>query len=472
MPDLLIRNAEVNGRPGQSVYIQQGRITAIGPNLEAHPGADCVEAEGGALLPGLKDHHIHLAATAVAEESLQCGPPQCNDAAGLSQALKARVAQTPGGWIRGIGYSETVAGDIDAAWLDRVVSDVPVRLQHRGGRLWVLNRCALQVLQVGEGDPVECIDGKPTGRVYDQDDWLRHRMLDLGLTQRPNLATISRRLASYGITGVTDTTAHNGLEELGWFFSVCASGECRQRLRMMGNASLDAVVSQVDAVEVGEHKFHLLESALPSLEEVVEAIRCSHGVGRNVAFHCVTRAELVFALSALQEAGVRAGDRIEHASVTPPEALSMIVKLGVTVVTQPALVYARGDHYLAQVAGEDQPWLYRLRGFLDAGVPLAGSSDAPYTDPNPWLAIAAAVKRRTRDGQVLGADEALNAKQALSLYTGELATPGVARRGLSVGDVADLCLLPVNWVEAAGHLSQMSACLTLSQGRVIWSQAE
>ncbi len=466
---LLIRNAEVNGIAAVDVYIRDGHIAAIQADMAVPEGAEIRDAAGGALLPGLKDHHMHLAALAVSRQSLQCGPPRIADADALAKALKQQAKTHPDQWIRGIGYHESVAGDLDAAWLDAHVHNTPLRIQHRGGRLWVLNNAALEALQVTDEDPLERRDGRLTGRLYEGDLWLRERLASVGQAAFPNLAAVSRELASYGITGITDTSPQNDVQALHAFAAAQRRGELLQSIRVMGNASLDGVTFNEADVEVGEHKFHLLESALPDIEQLVAAIKTSHRHGRSVAFHCVTRVELMFALAALHEAGSQPGDRIEHAAITTPECLVDMKALGVTVVTQAGLIAERGDHYLAEVDHEDQPWLYRLQAFIDADVPLAGSSDAPYTATNPWLGMRAAVLRQTRTGQVIGEAESLSPEQALNLYTSALQKPGVTGSKLEVGTRADLCLLTQPWSKLCVDFGLAKVALTLRGGRPIWS---
>ena len=97
-----------------------------------------------------------------------------------------------------------------------------------------------------------------------------------------------------------------------------------------------------------------------------------------MAVHCVTEVELVFTLAAFREAGPFAGDRIEHASVTPDALLEEISALKLIVVAQPHFVAERGDAYRAAIPAEEWPFLYRLRSFKSAGVTLAGGSDAPF----------------------------------------------------------------------------------------------
>ena len=468
---MLIREAEIGGVV-QDLRIAGVNIESIAPRLERRGDEAVIEAGGGALLPGLRDHHLHLASLAAARASLHCGPPTVRDA----QQFAALLRQQAGGedWLRGIGYHESVAGDIDRHWLDRHLPGRPLRIQHRGGRLWVLNTRALQALGLRDAgdDPFERIDGRLTGRLYDDDAWLRRR---LGL-RRPDLAEASRHLASRGVTAVTDTSPGNTPAELDWLAQAQRRGELMQDVLAMGDASLDGIREQAaqdpqqPSLHIGAHKFHLHDAHLPEFDTVLAAVRRSHAAGRGAAFHCVTRAELVFALGVLAEDGPHAGDRIEHAAVAPPELLQEIRSQGLTVVTQPGFVAERGDAYLEQVEAEDRPWLYRLRGFLDAGVPLAGSTDAPFGEAEPWRAMQAAVDRRSAGRRVLQGGEGLSPEQALALFSAPLCSPGGMPAPLAAGARADLCLLPQSWAVARRDLAAVQPRLTVRGGQPLWAE--
>lgn len=461
---MLIQDADINFGNRADVRIADGVIVEVGALGPAGADEIAVRADGAALLPGLHDHHIHLLAFAASLDSVRCGPPAVATQTALADALRARAQARPGEGVRGIGYHPSVAGDIDRRWLDEVLPSTPARIQHRGGRLWVLNSPALDLLASDDqASPLERIDGRLTGRLYDADAWLRERIGGV----RPPIGQASAFLLSRGVTGLTDTTPASGREEYELLRRAQADGELVQDVLMMGGAALDGAPDS-PSLRIGHRKIHLLESALPDLAEVAAAIVQSHAIGRPVAFHCVTLTELVFALGALDEAGVMAGDRIEHAAVAPPDALSLIAERGLTVVTQPNFVLERGDLYLREVDAADQPWLYRLRGFLDAGVPLAGGADAPFGDADPWTAMQAAVTRRTRAGAVIGEDEALTPEQALGLFTGALDKPGGPRRSVRVGAPADLCLLDRPWSEARNDLSRVKVARTIKAGRIVW----
>ena len=130
---MLIARAEVEGR-ACTVRIESGRIAELGESLAPRAGEAVFDAAGGALLPGLHDHHLHLFAWAAARKSVVCGPPAVRDGEALARALRdaARVA-APGAWIRGVGYHESVAGPLDRAALDALVPDHPLRCWRRSG---------------------------------------------------------------------------------------------------------------------------------------------------------------------------------------------------------------------------------------------------------------------------------------------------------------------------------------------------
>jgi predicted amidohydrolase YtcJ len=444
---MLIRNAEIVGSGIADLHIAGGKIVEIGRELSAAPGEDSIDAGGNALLPGLHDHHIHFLAFAASFSSVRCGPPQVTTADELVRALRT-ASGGPGEWIRGIGYHESVAGDIDRTWLDRAMPDRPVRVQHRGGRLWIVNSLGLELLN----------SPSSLGRLFDSDAWLRER---LGNTPPP-LGPASRYLASRGVTGFTDATPTNSADELAIFSNAISKGELLQSVLMMGSDKL------ADSATRGATKIHLREAVLPPLDETTARIVRSHAVRRPVAVHCVTLTELIFTLAAFQDAGTIAGDRIEHAGVTPAEAIPSIAEMGLTVVTQPNFIAERGDAYLRDVDPADHDSLYRLREFLDAGIPLGGGTDAPFGGADPWAAMAAAVSRRTEGGRIIGAGEALTPEQALALFLGDPHSPGGPARTIGADVDADLCLIDRPWDAARQDLGAVEVAMTMRSGRVVW----
>jgi predicted amidohydrolase YtcJ len=238
----------------------------------------------------------------------------------------------------------------------------------------------------------------------------------------------------------------------------------------MGSAELSGQSSD-ESLVIGAQKFLFDESALPDLEALAESIREAHSSRRPVAIHSVTRSEILFALAAIEIAGALAGDRLEHASIAPPESVESARRLALTVVTQPNFVAERGDAYLRNVEASDQGYLYRLGGWLDAGVALGGGTDAPFGSPDPWRAMRSAVERRAPSGEPLGASEAISPERALALFTTRPEAPGGRPRELCVGARADLCLLTVPWSEARRELDSELVAATIRNGRPVWRSA-
>jgi predicted amidohydrolase YtcJ len=443
---MLIANAEVDGKRTADVRIRGGRIADIGA-LSPHCDEPVWNANGGALLPGLNDHHLHLLSFAASLRSLACGPPAATNEAMLADAL--RKHRPLDGWIRGIGYHEGVAGDIDRRWLDRHAPDVPVRIQHRSGRLWILNSAALD--RVGlTGD----------GRLFDFDAELRAR---IG-TALPPVRAASQRLASYGVTGITEMTHTNTDDTLRLFAELQRDGSLVQRVRIAGTLALDRAFD-ADRLRVGATKVHLHETSLPPFDELCDTITASHANDRTVAIHCVTETELVFAVEAFRTATPRAGDRIEHASVTPAAMLDSLRELGLTVVTQPNFVTERGAAYIKDLPADTHTNLYRCASFIAHGIALAGGTDAPFGDADPWRAMHAAVSRR------LGVEERLTQEQALALFTGALESPAEPRR-VAIGVDADLCLLDRPWRDARAVLSSECVRATFVAGESVFDRVD
>lgn len=435
---MLIRNADLWGHGPGDLRTEGGQIAALGA-LAPRPDETVIDAQGGALLPGLHDHHIHLAALAVRRTSVPCGPPDIGDI----EALAACLGKPGEGWLRGIGYHESVAGLLDRAMLDRLAPDRPVRIQHRSGRMWFFNTAGLARI-LAHAAPPPGLD-RATGRLFDEDPWLRAA---LG-SSPPDFAAISAELAAFGFTGITDMTPANDPAMAEHF----ARSGLRQHYLLAGTLALAA----------GPAKLHLHEADLPDYDVATAFIVAAHAQDRPVAIHCVTEVELIFALAALAEVGAHRGDRIEHASIAPDAQVAEIARLGLAVCAQPHFIAERGDEYRAAVEPEHIPHLYRLRAFLDAGIPLAGGSDAPFGEPDPWAAMHAAVHRTTRSGIAMRPEESLAPEEALALFIADPVDLS-RQRILAPGAPADLCLLDRPWADARLRLCAADVRATFADG--------
>ena len=474
MTGVLLRHAELDGRLLADLRISGGRVTDMAPALRRRPGEDVHDCQGGAVLPGLCDHHLHLHALAAWRESARCGPPEVTDRAGLAAALAAATPDARG-WIRGVGYTESVAGDLDAVALDQLRADRPVRIQHRSGALWILNTAALVAIgaltatgplaATGASPATEAADqpgvergadGCPTGRLWRADAWLRSRLPGSG---PPSLASVGAALLRRGITAVTDATPDLDAAAITAIGDAMARGDLPQRVQLLGVPLGAPLPGGARGPTAGPYKIVLADSGLPRYDELTDRIRAAHAVGRPVAVHCVTGEALVLLVAALGEAGPRPGDRIEHAALVPAELVPDLARLGLRVVTQPGFLAHRGDDFLRDLRPDDRPGLYRCATLRQAGIPVALSSDAPYGPLDPWAVIAAAAARRTPSGQVAGPGERITFRQALGAYLTPPGDPGGVPRRVRPGVKADLVVLHAPLAEVPGQPEPVRAVL-------------
>lgn len=421
---------------GRTVDIRVGaQIDEVGEGLQAHQGEGVLYAGGGTVLPGLHDHHVHVRSAASALDSFFVGPPGVTTKEQLTQLL-SNATPGPDGWIRAVGYHESVAGELDRTALDALVRDVPVRIQHRSGALWILNSEALGRVGLPE---------HPDGRLRSADrgwsDALQQRETDL--------AELSRRITATGVTGVTDATPDLAADDMVSLLVAHRRGEFRPRPSFLSPGK------------------KILQDDRLDLDSLTEWIAGQHADDRPVAVHCVTAAQLVVTIAALRAAGSHPLDRIEHAAVVPDDNLRDLTDLGVTVVTQPNFVAERGDHYLADVPPDEHRQLWRVASLLDAAVPVALSTDMPFGHGDPWTAMRAAVYRTTPSGAVLNADECVPALTALTMFLGRPDQPGRPRT-VEAGQPGDLCVLTEPPATALAELDAGMVAATVIGGELVY----
>ncbi|MEW5811140.1 MAG: amidohydrolase family protein [Actinomycetota bacterium] len=421
---------------GTAVDIRVGRcVEEVAAELQTRHGETVFDARGGTVLPGLHDHHIHLRAAAAASRSVHVGPDEVDGLPNLTAVLRSSAVAADG-WIRAVGYHESVAGPLDRTMLDQICPSTPLRVQHRSGVLWTLNSTGLAL--VGQRD-------HPDGRLRSADPrWAANLdRCDSGLGE------FSAQLSSYGVTGVTDATPGLDRADVTALHDAHRRGELAQRVHCLAPGK------------------RILHDDDLDLDALTGWIVDQHRDAEPVALHCVTAAQLTVALAALAAAGRHPGDRLEHAAVVPHGSLADVAASGATVVTQPNFVAERGDQYLQDIPHTEHHELWRVATLYEAGVPMALSTDAPFGAPDPWAAMRAAVTRRTRSGAVLAADEKVSPATALTLFLGDALRPAMPRR-VEPGAVGDLCVLSVPPRQALADLDGEMVAATVAGGRPVF----
>jgi predicted amidohydrolase YtcJ len=490
----------------EAVAVRQGRIVAVGTNAAVlsrrGPATRVVDCRGAVLLPGFVDAHLHLRALAATFLGIDCRPHTVRSLDALQTLLRQQAGRIPPGqWLVGYGYDEFALAERrhPTRWdLDIAAPQHPVRLAHRSRHAWVLNSLALAQLGmtrefvapdggVVERDPAS---GEPTGLLIDMDAYLRAHLRRLTTPEmfRSALKRASQALFAAGVTTIGEASVSNDLASYDAFRAWIVDGDVGVRVALLMGASTlpDGVEADLNAgaatpfLHLQGVKIRLDEASgelYPPPEVVNAQVWGAHRQGLPVAIHAVELPALVAALRAIrlaQERLPRLGlrHRIEHCALCPEACMDELVALQVAVVTQPAFLWHHGQRYMTEVEPEQRPWLYRVKSFLDRGIPVAGSSDAPVVPPHPLRGVYAAVTRQTPDGHIIGPEERVSVAEALRLFTrGAAWACGLESRVGSIGrgKRADLVVLEADPRRVPpDEIPQIPVRLTMVDGAVRW----
>jgi predicted amidohydrolase YtcJ len=183
--------------------------------------------------------------------------------------------------------------------------------------------------------------------------------------------------------------------------------------------------------------------------------------GFQVAIHAIGDQAVSESLDAIEYALGPDGDnafhrhRIEHASMLPPDQLRRMAERRIVAVVQPQFVTS--DTWTGERVGAARaPWAYPFKEMLDAGIPLALSSDCPVERLDAFACLAAVVGR-----QAWSPEGGLTPMEALCAYClgGAYSLHAEDRLGsLEPGKLADFVVLSDNptGLDAAG-LARLAA---------------
>lgn len=495
--DLVLHQGVILGHPGSdSVAIAGGQIVAHGlfADLKALVGSrtHLVKLAGRTLAPGFIDSHLHFleAASAATGVSVQ----RCRTVGDLLADLRIAAGRTPpGNWLRAFGCDEALMFEKRGptrAELDQSLPKNPLRLRHQTLHASWLNSRAINLLGLEKpeftapdgGNLVRDGAGKLTGLIVGMETWLTGHLPLVTRAEAESRARImSRELAANGVTTFTDATVRNGAPEVELFARFAQTGAICQRVGMMiGTQHLDAVdrcAELAGAAGIGLAGIKFMPGYDYDRASLQQTVLAALQRGLDCAFHATEVEELEVALAAIefakpQLAGARELPffRVEHGGLIPPDDIDRLSAMNAWVVTNPGFIHFRGPKYA------EEPGLiahlYRARSLKNAGVHLAGATDAPVTPAKPLAAIAAAASRITLDGNELAPAEALSVEEAFALFT----TQGAQLARLDAGAiepdrVADLIVLPRDpFGVKPADLMNMAVDITIVAGRVVYER--
>ncbi|MEO3871083.1 amidohydrolase [Nonomuraea sp. B12E4] len=478
-----IHTGEPQHPPAEALAADGAEIVAIGTEAEvraaAGGGAELVDLDGAAVIPGLYDAHIHTA-----NYARELSQVDLRRARSLEEALAAIAGHAarlaPGAWLAGGRWNSNVWDrpvQPDRYALDSVCPDRPAALPSVDGHTVWANSRALRLAGIDRTTPdpvggqiVRDEDGEPTGILRESASYPLRDMVAAG-DLVDELRAAQEELLALGLTSVHDI---DGEDCRAAYLRLRDEGGLKLRVhKAIPVGHLEAAIDEGRRTgdgddwfrtgpvklfsdgALGSHTCHMIEGfagdednhgiAVTPYDDLVKLIRTASAAGIAVATHAIGDRANRLVIDAYEEAGRPAGlrHRIEHAQHLRRSDITRMARLGIVASMQPVHCTSDMDLVQALIGGHDLA-SYAWRTMLNAGVPLAFGSDAPVEHPNPFVALHAAVTRTRTDGhppggwqpeQRLGVGEALLAHTLGSAYAaGEEGRKGV----LAPGRLADL----------------------------------
>ena len=175
-----------------------------------------------------------------------------------------------------------------------------------------------------------------------------------------------------------------------------------------------------------------------SPEDLAKRMYKAYSHGLQPATHCIGDKALEVTLDAVEyclqqglkdgmtpeEQAKRLPFRIIHAQMATPELIERMKKLPLVLDIQPTFLMT-DLHWIEERVGKERAVLsYPWKTYLDAGLIMAGGSDAPVESFNPWIGIYATVTRQDMDGYPVGGyhpNEKVSVYDAVCMYSKNVA---------------------------------------------------
>jgi hypothetical protein len=313
------------------------------------------------------------------------------------------------------------------------------------------------------------------------------------------------KFASMGVTSFQDNYARS-MERMQAYFNIAQRGEMTIRGQVMNVLEyaqelrgriqeLEAMRYESDYMHLGGAKFQVdgaLEASYTSephngiawnipiwkSNDLKEAVQAFHDAGYQVALHTGGDAAVDMALDAIENAMNKnprpdPRHRIEHSVLNSDRALQRTKDLGVVISTQPTLIRAFADGCFRVWGEERTQRMIPTRTWLDMGVPLALSSDAPSM---PWwepqATLAASVIRLSASNKAISPDQAMTIEEAMYAHTMGSAYADFAENkkgSLESGKFADLAVWEDNpYTVAPADLIKLKVEMTMVGGKIVY----
>ncbi|MFJ7826475.1 amidohydrolase [Psychrobacillus sp. NPDC096623] len=466
---IMFRNAKIftsnkEKKYANAMIVYNGKFEWIGYQEEIKDfQGEIIDLQGRRVLPGIIDAHMHPLLLANFSKQVACTPPVVYS---IKDMIRELSTLTDAEWIEGWGYDEGKLNEgrsPNRKDLDEVSIEKPIVVTRTCGHIISVNSKALSIAGITKSTPDPAggkIDrdelGEPTGVLRESARLLvLDKMPQLSMEESADrLAELTDSLYAHGITAITDLMAsHKPLDFMGIYILAREKGLMqdvvlyymwhdlkinpilnaentnRQNpihiggVKLFSDGSVSGRTAWVDPAFLGEENNYGISTI--SKEELLEAAEYARRHGVQIVVHAMGEQAIDLIVDTFygMESWIQDGPsiRIEHAAMPTEKAIERAAEMGIAFVPQPIFIYAEIESYLSNLGVERTKTTYPVKKMLQAGIPVAFSSDAPATawaDPvNPFIGMKSAVTRVAYDGTDTGEAEKIDIETAIELYT-------------------------------------------------------
>ncbi len=456
-----------------AIAVQDGKVVTTGALNDLQQemeGFNLIDGEGKTLIPGLIDAHTHV--MGLGYQQLDVDVQGVDSLEETLEIIGQYAEDNPDlEWIQGRGWNQVLWEENEfptAEDLDLVVPDRPVYLTRVDGHAAWTNSRAMEIAGISRDTPdlqggVVLRDefGDATGIFVDAtmnyiEDHIPARTAEENY-QAFELAL--QEMAKHGLTSVHDARINVDTWEM--YKDFADEGELITRIYAMIGGTGDTFdeLAQNGPIESYADDMLALRSVKISADgalgsrgaamiehyhddpgnsgllfydqqELNEMVIKGASNGFQMNIHAIGDAANRQVLDAFQNAKEELGDqsdlrhRVEHAQIVHPDDIPRFVELDLIASMQPT--HATSDMNMAEdrVGSERMEGAYAWQTFLDQGTVIAGGSDFPVEDVNPFYGLYSSITRQDHGGMPPGgwySEHRLSREETLRIFTRDAA---------------------------------------------------
>ncbi|MCP3943872.1 MAG: amidohydrolase [Desulfobacteraceae bacterium] len=509
-----------------ALAVVDNKISALGRDKDildlAGPSTQKIDLEKRLVLPGFCDTHFHFYGWALRHEIIDFS--KTKSFAQMEAAIRTRAEELgPGHWVSGQGFNESDWPENkipDRRDLDRVAPDNPVCIWRGDFHLAVANSLALKLAGIDEktnnpqgGIILRDSGGLPTGVLKEAAPNLIREVIPQ-LPESKVLENMEKAIFhahGLGLTGVHDIRfmgIKEGMDAMGIWQTLDESGKLKLRCHVgLSGESLDQAIQLGlrtgfgnDRLKIGYLKFFADGSMgartawmtqkyldgdygipVTPIKKIEDAVMKADRAGLSCMIHTIgDRAcgEIIDMFSRVEQQNqsrCRLPHRMEHVQMILPGDLEKLALLKNLAVSCQPTNLGLDISMINLCLGDRGKFTYNLKNILNTGIPMMLSSDAPVTDPNPFVGIYSAVTRKRMDKtpeggwypkQALGVAEAV---QAYTLTPAQTSGCGHILGSIIPGKLADIIVADQNIFEIApDDIAKTKIWMTIFNGKIVY----